>query len=80
MIRTVSGAVWPPWMVIQYRAIWSIWSSAVYLLEAPRTTSCALKSLAVRSTACSGLFVGTISGITFLPASSACETTAVINC
>ena len=39
-----------------------------------------LKSLAVRSTACSGLFVGTISGITFLPASSARETTAVINC
>ena len=36
--------------------------------------------LAVFKTACSGLLVGTISGLTCLPARSARSTTAVISC
>ena len=43
-------------------------------------SSCACRSLAVLSTAYSGLLVGTISGLTSLPAFSARSTTAVISC
>ena len=52
----------------------------MYLFEAPTSTSWHGKSLAVFSTACSALFVGTNSGVTVLPSFSAWFTTAVSSC